>query len=676
MLNMSKYNFFISYCRTDGEDIAIQLSKQLTEKGYSVFIDIESIRAGSDFTQSIIDVISNCDYFVPIITDATSKSQWVMKEISFAFSQAESRATQIIPIVATEHLDDVLQYYLAPIQRIRLNRNVEISVAVNKIVEQIDQFVEHKLNSALLYEKLSEYKKLNNYNKEAETICELIRLIRENYIRTPKVVFSKIWILCEELLNLYTQLSKYTGSYNEESRKVVHKILNELDETYSMLNTPAKNGKKNLFQRHILFAAVAIRIIHIEREIRCECIDILSNGDVKNACPISVYIEKQKGFVEVFNSEYFKTNDQGFEESKRCFIEETSKYIFGTSNKVYLESAIEKEICNALIKCGYNVEREFRLNNFIVDLVIKKNGKHLLFIELISTLANTQRVLESKKELASYIESIGGKLHIIRTEDWSKNPQIEIEKIKNIIDSVATQDDELFVSIARFIQDGNKLFDVFQKKGIAGDFLECLRESYERLKNYCVVVGADDVAAECAERIVEIRNEVGKQQKNKTENEKAEKGIKSLLGFTLEDSGKYDVFISFKNEDSDLAEKIYEYCHKRIKQPFWSKKSLPRLSKSEYSKAIDMALENSKHFVVVLSDLKYLDAEWIKYEMDVFNNEIKEGRKKASNFIIVATDDVYDHIIKSNKTVLDIAYRRYQIIKMSEYEETLAQYIS
>ena len=207
-------------------------------------------------------------------------------------------------------------------------------------------------------------------------------------------------------------------------------------------------------------------------------------------------------------------------------------------------------------------------------------------------------------------------------------------------------------------------------------FLECLRESYERLKNYCIVVGADDVAAECAERIVEIRNEVGKQQSGASENEKVEKGIKSLLGFTLEDSGKYYVFISFKNEDSDFARRIYEYCHKQIKQPFWSKKSLPRLSKSEYSKASDMALENSKHFIVVLSDLKYWDAEWIKHEMDVFNNEIKEGRKKDSNFVIVATDDVYNTIIQSNKTVLDIAYRRYQIIKMSEYEETLAQYIS
>ena len=673
---MSKYNFFISYCRVDGEDIAVDLSKKLNEKGYSIFIDIESIRAGSDFTQSIIDGISNCDYFIPIITEAASSSQWLMKEISFAFSMAGNRATQIIPIVATEHLDDVLKFDLATIQQIHVKKNVDLPTAVNEIVEQIDRFVGYKLKSSLLYEKLSEYKKLNNHNKKADTICQLIQLTREKFINTPKIEFSKVWSLCEELLNLYTHLSKYTGSYNEESRKVVHKIISELDETYSTLNVPAQNGKRNLFQRHILFAAVAIRLINIDREIRCECADTLTYGDALNPCPINEFIEKQKVFVDVFNSEYVKVDGGGFEEQKRRFIDETPKYIFNALNEKQSGSAAEKEIYSTLIKCGYSVECKLKLNKHIIDLAIKKNGKYILFIELISALENAQRILDSKKELASYIESIGGKLHVINLFDWSKDPQAEIEKIKNIIGSVSTQDNELFVSIAKFMQDGNKLFDVLQKNGIAGDFLECLRESYERLKNYCIVVGADDVAAECAERIVEIRNEASKKRSGMVENPKAEKGIKSLLGFTLEDSGNYDVFISFKNEDSDLAERIYEYCHKRIKQPFWSKKSLPRLSKSEYSKAIDTALDNSKHFVVVLSDLKYLDAEWIKYEMDVFNNEIKEGRKKDANFVIVATDDVYDTIIKSNKTVLDIAYRRYQIIKMSEYEETLAQYLS
>ncbi len=673
---MGKYNFFISYSRSGGRDLAAQLSDRLTEKGYSVFMDLKSINDGKDFAQSIIEAISNCDYFVPIITDATSKSKWEMNEISFAVSKAESRATQIIPIVATEHLAKVLQIYFSSTQQIRFNQRAELSVAVNEIAEQLDHIVGYKLKSALLYEKLSEYKKLNNYNKEAETICELIHLTREQYIRMPEADTLTVWNLCGELLNLYTQLSKYTGSYNEESRKVAHKILNELDATYGILRTPPENHKRNLFLSHILFTAVAIRLVHADREIRSECADLLTNGDVRNPCPINTYIEKQKAFVDVFNSEYAKVNLDKFDESKRRFISETHQYIFIPSNNIRFESTIEKEIYSALTKLGYSVDYEVRINKYRVDLAIKKNGEYVLFIEIVGALESSGRLLESKKELASCIESVGGKFLMINSADWSKNPQAEIEKIKSIIDSVSSQDDELLVSIAKFIQDGNKLFDVLQKKGIAGDFLECLRESYERLKNYCIVVGADDVAAECAERIVEIRNEGGKQQVGTSENEKAEKGIKSLLGFTLEDSGYYDVFISFKNEDSDLAERIYEYCHKRIKQPFWSKKSLPRLSKSEYSKAIDIALDNSKHFVVVLSDLKYLEAEWIKYEMDVFNNEIKEGRKKDSNFVIVATDDVYDQIIQSNKTVINIAYRRYQIIKMSEYEETLVQYIS
>lgn len=673
---MSNCNFYISYCRADGQDIAVQLGKQLTEKGYSVFIDKEKLVSGSDFAHNIADAISNCDYFVPIITDATSKSQSAMNEIYFAFYTAKSRATKVIPIVVTQELDSVLQFNLGSIPQIRLDQSVDLSTAVTIIVDQIDKSVGYKLQTTLLYEKLSEYKKLGNNNKEAASICDLIKLVRERCVSESQTETSKTWTLCEELLNLYKQLSNYVGSYNEESRNIARKIMNELDATYGMLRAAGKDGNKNIFQCHILYAAVAIRIIYYDRVIRKECADTLTNGEAVVACPISVHIERQKEFVSVFNAECAKTYSDNFEEPKRVFIKETRKFVFSSSNNDPREIVFEKEVYNVLIKCGYKVDCEFRLDEFIVDLAIKKNGRHVLYIECVSALESNQRMINSRKKLADYIESTGGKLYVLSAEAWANNPRAEVEKIRNLVDSVSAQDDEILVSIAKFIQEGNKLFDILQKNGVAGDFLECLRESYERLMNYCKVVGADEVAAECAERIVEIRNSVGSKQARAAENERAEKGIKSLLGYTLENSGKYDVFISFKNEDSDLAERIYEYCHKKMKVPFWSKKTLPRLSKSEYSKAIDFALDNSKHFVVVVSDLNYLNAEWIQYEMDVFNNEIKEGRKKDSNFIIVATDKVYDQIIQSNKSALGIAYRRYQIIKMSEYEENLGRYFS
>ena len=62
--------------------------------------------------------------------------------------------------------------------------------------------------------------------------------------------------------------------------------------------------------------------------------------------------------------------------------------------------------------------------------------------------------------------------------------------------------------------------------------------------------------------------------------------------------------------------------------------------------------------------------------MSTFHRAITEGRKNGANFVFVVTDDVYEAIMDSNKMCLDERYCGYQIIKMSEYEETLAQYIS
>lgn len=237
-------------------------------------------------------------------------------------------------------------------------------------------------------------------------------------------------------------------------------------------------------------------------------------------------------------------------------------------------------------------------------------------------------------------------------------------------------DDEILQSVAKFMQQSNQLFEVLQKRGVTGDFSKCLLTSYERLMNYCQIVGATDVAADCVDRIVEIRDMLARQEYNPTTNEKAEDGIKSLLGLTLHRSGNYDVFISFKNEDADMAEKVYRLCQRHMKLPFWSKRTLPELSKSEYEDAIYDALRKAKHFVVVLSNLKYLEANWVQREMKAFDRAITEGRKPNGNFVFVVTDTVYQRIIDEKKMCLDERYCGYQILKMSEYEETLMQYIT
>ena len=67
--------------------------------------------------------------------------------------------------------------------------------------------------------------------------------------------------------------------------------------------------------------------------------------------------------------------------------------------------------------------------------------------------------------------------------------------------------------------------------------------------------------------------------------------------------------------------------------------------------------------------------DWVQREMEAFHTEIFEGRKEDSNFIILATDEVYNQIISQNKRNIYIDWRNYTILKISDYRETLMSYI-
>ena len=237
------------------------------------------------------------------------------------------------------------------------------------------------------------------------------------------------------------------------------------------------------------------------------------------------------------------------------------------------------------------------------------------------------------------------------------------------------EEDNLYKTVARFMNEGNKVLDMIGSEKPARDFIKCLITSYERLKAYSEIVGAKDICAECIEKIAELKQKLMKVTEESVADEIAENGIKSLLGLSIPKSGEYDVFISHKREDYDLALDMYDFLKENFKEGFFDKYSLPEMSNSEYRDAIMQALDGSKHFVVVFSSLDYLNSEWVKLEMKIFRSEIDEGRKDG-NFIMVVTNDVYDEIMKSKKAVLPIEYRRCEIIKVEDYKKVLLSYIN
>jgi len=85
----SNYDIFISYRRDGGETMALLLRDRLYQKGYRVFLDVESLNAGS-FNNKLLEIINNCKDVIVILSEnslerCANQDDWVRKEIAHAF---------------------------------------------------------------------------------------------------------------------------------------------------------------------------------------------------------------------------------------------------------------------------------------------------------------------------------------------------------------------------------------------------------------------------------------------------------------------------------------------------------------------------------------------------------------------------------------------------------------
>ena len=176
-----------------------------------------------------------------------------------------------------------------------------------------------------------------------------------------------------------------------------------------------------------------------------------------------------------------------------------------------------------------------------------------------------------------------------------------------------------------------------------------------------------NIAAKCVERIMELKN-LNIEEEKETQSPLPE-GLRIYLGKALPGTGYYDVFISFKSEDTDLAEKIFDYLKDSGMEVFFSPKTLPQLKDSEYEKAIYRAMANSKHMVLVGSNPEYFKTEWVADEWSFFRNEIRKKRKNG-NMVIVLSDQ---YVTEDGK--LPEQLRQTQIVPTSTFRKDLMSYL-
>jgi hypothetical protein len=128
---------------------------------------------------------------------------------------------------------------------------------------------------------------------------------------------------------------------------------------------------------------------------------------------------------------------------------------------------------------------------------------------------------------------------------------------------------------------------------------------------------------------------------------------------------KYDVFISYKSEDKNMAIELYDFLQNNELSAFYAKKTI---NDAEFKKIIDEALDNSQSLIVIASKVEYLTSEYVRYEWDTFSNNILITKRKGSQVLTILPDEININDIPFN-------LRNRHIFNLSEYKNELMPFL-
>lgn len=93
-------------------------------------------------------------------------------------------------------------------------------------------------------------------------------------------------------------------------------------------------------------------------------------------------------------------------------------------------------------------------------------------------------------------------------------------------------------------------------------------------------------------------------------------------------------FISSSSADYEVARAIYSALQRCSIAAFCAPISLPEAGSTEFSTAIDHAIENSHSLIVVASERKCFDSPWFDQEWRTWVNERRSGRKSGNILVL------------------------------------------
>ena len=104
-----------------------------------------------------------------------------------------------------------------------------------------------------------------------------------------------------------------------------------------------------------------------------------------------------------------------------------------------VETQFAQNVAEALRQKGYEIDTQVGIGGYRIDIAVRKNGKYVLGIECDGKLYSISRsARERDYHRQKYLESRGWRIKRLWSMDWWRDPDHEIQKLCQLIESIET----------------------------------------------------------------------------------------------------------------------------------------------------------------------------------------------------------------------------------------------
>jgi hypothetical protein len=126
-------DLFISYSRSDHAFVD-DLIQELEEHGFSVWVDRQDIRGGTQWRAAITEAIRGCEAFLVVLSPRSTGSRNVGRELELAADNNRP----IIPVVCGAcEIPSAFEYHFAGLHRIEVAEGARAGDAVDRLIDAI-----------------------------------------------------------------------------------------------------------------------------------------------------------------------------------------------------------------------------------------------------------------------------------------------------------------------------------------------------------------------------------------------------------------------------------------------------------------------------------------------------------------------------------------------------------